>query len=103
MVFFGVSLNNILGVLEPWNHLRVLYGDFGKKGWFQIFRLEPPRFQIRVVWNHPGPFRMHYNSFHRKTIFDFFSTFFKHFSKDFFLFLKDLSCTSRKNSIFFQK
>ena len=58
-------------------------------------------FGVRVlVWNHSGPSRMHYKSFHRKTIFDFFSTFFKHFSKDFCLFLKDLSCTSRKNSIF---
>ena len=29
----------------------------------------------------------------------FFRFFFKHFSKDFCLFLKDLSCTSRKKSI----
>ena len=55
-----------------------------------------------VVWNHSGPSRMRYKSFHRKTIFDFFSIFFKHFSKDFCLFLKDLSCTSRKKSIFFK-
>ena len=55
-----------------------------------------------VVWNHSGPFRMHYKSFHRKKIFDFFSIFFKHFSKQFWLLLKDLSCTSRKKSIFFK-
>ena len=55
-----------------------------------------------MVWNHSGPSRMHYKSFHRKKFFDFFSIFFKHFSKDFCLFLKDLSCTSRKKSIFFK-
>ena len=55
-----------------------------------------------VVWNHSGPSRMHYKSFHRKIFFDFFSIFFKHFSKQFCLLLKDLSCTSRKNSIFFK-
>ena len=56
----------------------------------------------KVVWNHSGPSRMHYKSFHRKTIFDFFSIFFKHFSKQFCLLLKDLSCISRKKSIFFK-
>ena len=56
----------------------------------------------KVVWNHSGPSRMHYKSFHRKTIFDFFSIFVKHFSKQFCLLLKDLSCTSRKKSIFFK-
>ena len=55
-----------------------------------------------VVWNHSGPSRMHYKSFHRKNFFDFFSIFSKHFSKQFCLFLKDLSCTSRKKSIFFK-
>ena len=56
----------------------------------------------KVVWNHSGPSRMHYKSFHKKTFFDFFSIFFKHFSKQFCLLLKDLSCTSRKKSIFFK-
>ena len=56
----------------------------------------------KVVWNHSGPPRMHYKSFHRKKFFDFFSIFFKHFSKQFGLLLKDLSCTSRKKSIFFK-
>ena len=46
---------------------------------------------------------MHYKSFHRKTFFDLFSIFFNHFSKDFCLFLKDLSCTSRKNLNFFSE
>ena len=56
----------------------------------------------KVVWNHSGPSRMHYKSFHRKKFFDFFSIFFKHFSKQFDLLLKDLSCTSRKKSILFK-
>ena len=56
----------------------------------------------KVVWNHSGPSRMHYKSFHRKKCFDFFSIFFKHFSKQFCLLLKDLSCISRKKSIFFK-
>ena len=55
-----------------------------------------------VVWNHFGPSRMHYKSFHKKDFWTFFRFFFKHFSKDFCLFLKDLSCTSRKKSIFFK-
>ena len=46
--------------------------------------------------------RSHFKSFHRKNFFDFFSIFFKHFSKQFCLLLKDLSCTSRKKSIFFK-
>ena len=35
----------------------------------------------------------------KKTKIDVFSIFLKHFSKDFCLFLKDLSCTTRKKSI----
>ena len=49
-----------------------------------------------------GPFRMHENRFRRKKKFEFFSTFCKHFSKVFSLFLKHFGSKSRKKSIFFK-
>ena len=70
---------------DIWKKFRNLFWGSGK--WFG------------TTLDHLGCITSHFTENNFWLFFDFF----KLFSKDFCLFLKDLSCTSRKNSIFFSK